>query len=123
MTVVKTYTLSNAEAIAEAEISSPVAGDELELLKAMALCTDATYEKGESTGDPTEVALVVLGDKHGIKKSELAAQHKRVAENPFDSDRKLMSTLNVEGDHYRVNTKGAMDHLLNIVTHVLYKVK
>ncbi len=121
MTVVKTYTLSNAEAIAEAEISSPVAGDELELLKAMALCTDATYEKGESTGDPTEVALVVLGDKHGIKKSELAVQHKRVAENPFDSDRKLMSTLNVDGDHYRVNTKGAMDHLLNIVTHVLRK--
>ena len=121
MTVVKTYTLSNAEAIAEAEISSPVAGDELELLKAMALCTDATYEKGESTGDPTEVALVVLGDKHGVKKSELAVKHQRVAENPFDSDRKLMSTLNVEGDHYRVNTKGAMDHLLNIVTHVLYK--
>lgn len=121
MTVVKTYTLYNINAVAEAEIGRQATGDELELVKTMTLCTDATYEKGESTGDPTEVALVVLGDKHGVKKSELAVKHKRVAENPFDSDRKLMSTLNVEGDHYRVNTKGAMDHLLNIVTHVLYK--
>ena len=121
MTVVKTYTLYNINAVAEAEIGRQASGDELELVKTMTLCTDATYEKGESTGDPTEVALVVLGDKHGVKKSELAAKNKRVAENPFDSDRKLMSTLNVEGDHYRVNTKGAMDHLLHIVTHVLYK--
>ena len=121
MTVVKTYTLYNINAVAESEIGRQATGDELELVKTMTLCTDATYEKGESTGDPTEVALVVLGDKHGVKKSELAVKHQRVAENPFDSDRKLMSTLNVEGDHYRVNTKGAMDHLLNIVTHVLYK--
>ena len=121
MTVVKTYTLYNINAVAESEIGRQATGDELELVKTMTLCTDATYEKGESTGDPTEVALVVLGDKHGVKKSELAVKHQRVAENPFDSDRKLMSTLNVEGDHYRVNTKGARDHLLNIVTHVLYK--
>ncbi|MGL5206980.1 MAG: cation-translocating P-type ATPase [Acidaminococcaceae bacterium] len=121
MTVVKTYTLYNINAVAEAEIGRQATGDELELVKTMTLCTDATYEKGESTGDPTEVALVVLGDKHGVKKSELALKNKRVSENPFDSDRKLMSTLNVDGDHYRVNTKGAMDHLLNIVTHVLYK--
>lgn len=121
MTVVKTYTLYNINAVAETEIGREATGDELELVKTMVLCTDATYEKGESTGDPTEVALVVLGDKHNVKKADLAKNHKRVAENPFDSDRKLMSTLNVEGDHYRVNTKGAMDHLLNIVTHVLYK--
>ncbi len=121
MTVVKTYTLDNINAVAEVEIGRQATGDELELVKTLTLCTDATYEKGESTGDPTEVALVVLGDKHGVKKSNLAVKHQRIAENPFDSDRKLMSTLNVEGDHYRVNTKGAMDHLLNIVTHVLYK--
>jgi len=121
MTVVKTYTLDNINAVAEVEIGRQATGDELELVKTLTLCTDATYEKGESTGDPTEVALVVLGDKHGVKKSNLAVKHQRIAENPFDSDRKLMSTLNVEGDHYRVNTKGAMDHLLNIATHVLYK--
>lgn len=121
MTVVKTYTLQNINALPEAEIGVEATGDELELIKTMVLCTDATYEKGESTGDPTEVALVVLGDKHNVKKADVATKHKRVAENPFDSDRKLMSTLNVEGDHYRVNTKGAMDHLLNIVTRVLYK--
>ena len=120
MTVIKTFTLDNEGATHEAEIGEQAAGDEYELLKTMALCTDATYEKGESTGDPTEVALVVLADKHNVKKAELAKMHKRVAENPFDSDRKMMSTLNVEGDHYRVNTKGAMDHLLNIVTRVLH---
>ncbi|MGE4588407.1 MAG: cation-translocating P-type ATPase [Acidaminococcaceae bacterium] len=120
MTVVKTYTLNNINAVPEVEIGLHASGDEFELVKALTLCTDATYEKGQSTGDPTEVALVVLGDKHGVKKSELTVQNSRIAENPFDSDRKLMSTLNVEGDHYRVNTKGAMDHLLNIVTHVLY---
>lgn len=120
MTVVKTYTLNNINAVPEVEIGLHASGDEFELVKALTLCTDATYEKGQSTGDPTEVALVVLGDKHGVKKSELTVQNPRIAENPFDSDRKLMSTLNVEGDHYRVNTKGAMDHLLNIVTHVLY---
>ncbi len=120
MTVIKTFTLDNEGATHEMEIGEQAAGDEYELLKTMALCTDATYEKGESTGDPTEVALVVLADKHNVKKAELAKMHKRVAENPFDSDRKMMSTLNVEGDHYRVNTKGAMDHLLNIVTRVLH---
>ena len=120
MTVVKTYTLNNINAVPEVEIGLHASGDEFELVKALTLCTDATYEKGQSTGDPTEVALVVLGDKHGVKKSELTVQNPRIAENPFDSDRKLMSTLNVEGDHYRVNTKGAMNHLLNIVTHVLY---
>lgn len=119
MTVTRTFTLDKPAAIMEAEIGDRAEGDNYELLRTMALCTDATFENGESTGDPTEVALVVLADKHNVKKSEILKQHRRVAENPFDSDRKMMSTLNVEGDRYRVHTKGAMDHLMNIVTHVL----
>ncbi|GAY76640.1 cation-transporting ATPase, E1-E2 family [Sporolactobacillus inulinus] len=42
-----------------------------------------------------------------------------MAERPFDSDRKLMSTVNKEGDHYRVHTKGAFDSILKIATHAL----
>ena len=121
MTVVKTYTLYNINAVPEAEISEQAGTDDHELIKTMVLCTDATYENGESTGDPTEVSLVILGDKHGFKKSEINEAFKRVSENPFDSDRKLMSTLNIEGDHYRVHTKGAMDYLLDICTKALYK--
>ncbi len=54
-----------------------------------------------------------------MKKSDLNTKHKRVSENPFDSDRKLMSTLNVEGSGYRVHTKGAIDNLLKISTTAL----
>ena len=120
MTVVKTYTLYNINAIQEAELGLKANNDDFELIKTMVLCTDATYENGESTGDPTEVALVVLGDKHGVRKSEVCNTYKRISEKPFDSERKLMSTLNVEGDHYRVHTKGAMDYLIGICTRVLH---
>ena len=91
------------------------------LIKAMILCSDATYEKGESTGDPTEVALVILGSEHGIQKSELTKKHPRVDEKPFDSDRKLMSTLNQVENGYRVHVKGALDQILKVTTHVLHE--
>lgn len=85
-----------------------------ELIQSFVLCSDATYENGQGTGDPTEVALVAFGDKHGCSKKILEAEHKRVSERPFDSDRKLMSTLNLHGEDYRVHTKGAIDQLLEI---------
>ncbi len=87
-----------------------VSGDETELIKSFVLCTDATYENDQSTGDPTEVALVVLGDKFNITKRDLNSRHQRVSEKPFDSDRKLMSTLNKEENGYRIHTKGALDN-------------
>lgn len=89
-----------------------------ELIRTMVLCTDATYENDEATGDPTEIALVVLGKEYGLEKPVLTKENERVAEKPFDSDRKLMSTLNKEGDAYRVHTKGALDELLKLSTHV-----
>ena len=59
------------------------------------------------------MALVVLGDRFNLEKNTLNAEYKRVSENPFDSDRKLMSTLNEEGSgKYRVHTKGAIDNIL-----------
>ena len=53
-----------------------------------------------------------MGDKFNLEKNTLNAEYKRVGENPFDSDRKLMSTLNEEGNKFRVHTKGAIDNIL-----------
>jgi len=118
MTVVKTYTLNNLKDLSGSEV--PQANDDTkQLIRSFVLCSDATYENGEGTGDPTEIALVALGHKYNILKFQLNDKHKRVSENPFDSDRKLMSTLNVENNSYRVHTKGALDNLLKISTKVL----
>lgn len=114
MTVVKTYTLNNFNEIPHKKDNHTLDNDTLELIRSFVLCSDATYENGEGTGDPTEIALVVLGDKYNILKSELNIKNKRMSENPFDSDRKLMSTLNVEASSYKVHTKGAIDNLLKI---------
>ncbi len=119
MTVVKHYTLNSLKDVPATETNLEADKDEAELIKTFVLCSDATYENGESTGDPTEVALVVLGNKYKLTKKELNAKYNRVGEKPFDSDRKLMSTLNKEGNGYRVHTKGAIDNLLKISTHAL----
>lgn len=119
MTVVKHYTLNNLKEIPSTETSFEASIDEFELIKSLVLCSDATYENGESTGDPTEVALVVLGDRYNITRADLNSKHNRVSEKPFDSDRKLMSTLNKEGNGYRVHTKGAIDNILKISNSVL----
>ena len=119
MTVVKTYTYSTPADL-PAGVAPPALGtDGGELLRSLILCSDATYDNGQSTGDPTEIALVVAGERYGLTKTALNSQHPRVGENPFDSDRKLMSTLNREGESYRVHTKGALDNLLKISTHAL----
>ncbi|WP_330587909.1 cation-translocating P-type ATPase [Anaerocolumna sedimenticola] len=115
MTVVKQYTLHNLKDIPLDDFNTiQASGDEAELVKSLVLCSDATYENGQGTGDPTEVALIILGDRFGLSKAGLNAEHKRISEKPFDSDRKLMSTLNQEGNGYRVHTKGAIDNLLSI---------
>jgi len=112
MTVVKHYTLD------------PVTDDPpVELIKALVLCSDATFENGLGTGDPTEIALVVLGEENNLSKTSLDATYKRVSEIPFDSDRKLMSTLNEVESGYRVHTKGAIDQLIHICTSARIKGK
>jgi HAD ATPase, P-type, family IC len=111
MTVVKTYTLDNLKDISD-ERNQKANVDETELIRSFVLCSDASIDGGQDIGDPTEVALVVLGDKFNLEKNTLNAEYKRVGENPFDSDRKLMSTLNEEGNKFRVHTKGAIDNIL-----------
>lgn len=119
MTVVKSYTLNNLKDIKSAlPVTTPTA-DEKELVKSFVLCSDATYENGQGTGDPTEVALIVLGERFHLDKNTLNNKHKRLSEKPFDSDRKLMSTLNEEETGYRIHTKGAIDNILQLSTTVL----
>lgn len=119
MTVVKCYTLHHLTKVPETGIALAASPGQRELIKTLVLCSDATYENGQSTGDPTEIALVVLGERYNLVKSELNIKHQRVAEKPFDSERKLMSTLNVEGAGYRVHAKGAIDKIINISNRAL----
>ncbi|HEY5585409.1 MAG TPA: cation-translocating P-type ATPase [Ruminiclostridium sp.] len=123
MTVVKHYTLNNLTDVPQTEASLEASNDEIELIKSLVLCSDATYENGQSTGDPTEIALVILGNRYNLSKASLNTINKRVSEKPFDSDRKLMSTLNEEGNAYRVHTKGALDNLMKISNSALVNGK
>ena len=119
MTVVKYYTSGTMMDVDQTAQDLRPSADAGELIRSLVLCSDATYENGQGTGDPTEIALIVFGDKYKLSKNALNQQHQRISEFPFDSDRKLMSTLNVEGNTYRVHTKGAIDNLLKISTHAL----
>lgn len=89
------------------------------LLKAAILASDATEDNGVAIGDPTEVALVMLGDKFGVDEISYRQQHPRLGELAFDSDRKLMSTLHDEEGVPTLYTKGAIDVLLDRSTSVL----
>ncbi len=87
------------------------------------LCNDTQIreaEKGpETIGDPTETALVDLGLKYGLDKRTLDQDLKRVYEIPFDSERKLMTTVHRMDKGFRVFTKGATDELLNKCNKIL----
>ena len=87
--------------------------DEKKLASAMALCSDAELdESGKVTGEPTEAALVAWANKLGADKTTLKARFLRCGEAPFDSTRKLMSTVHVSGSGYIQYTKGAPDVLI-----------
>ena len=81
---------------------------------AMALCSDAELRPGEdaSVGEPTEAALVNYALKIGLPKYELTAAQPRIAEAPFDSDRKMMSTVHRTDGGIIQYTKGACDMVL-----------
>ncbi|MCO7138036.1 calcium-translocating P-type ATPase, PMCA-type [[Clostridium] leptum] len=88
------------------------------LLRLGVLCNDGRVEKGEDgtfkhVGDPTETALVAAGLHFGIDKGKLETEYPRVSEIPFDSDRKLMTTVNYIDGKYVAIVKGAPDILLS----------
>ena len=89
------------------------------LLKCMALCNDAKKQKDTYLGDPTETALVQYAEKFNLNKKTLENKFKRIGEIPFDSVRKLMTTVNIEDNKVVQYTKGAVDELLALCTHIL----
>lgn len=108
--------------------------DNLKLAKYSILCNDASIRDDEQIGDPTEVAFVVWAENLGISVEKFRADNKRISENPFDSDRKLMSTLNVIVNDSTINdvndlsdmnnsnlimiTKGATDIILSRLANI-----
>ena len=110
MTVKKIFT--NAELV-DLEKVTEFNEENTLLFQAEMLCNDTKVaEDGTLTGDPTETALIDMGNKVGFK----LENYPRVAELPFDSDRKLMTTVHKIGEQFYVFTKGGVDELLTCCT-------
>lgn len=91
--------------------------DEKLLAKAMALCCDAELaDDGSVTGEPTEAALVYWANRIGLPKPQLKEEYPRSGEAPFDSGRKMMSTVHLVNGNYIQYTKGAPDMILDKCT-------
>lgn len=89
---------------------------------AMVLANDTKIQKGgKLLGDPTETALIQYAFDKNVDVAKLLTEKKRVQEVAFDSERKLMSTVNVDGDYYLVAVKGAPDLLLKRCTQIVEK--
>ena len=97
-----------------------LAEDETLLMTAMALCSDAELENGEAVGEATECALVNCANQCGMPKHQLSEDLPRVDEAPFDSLRKMMSTLHRAraGEGFIQFTKGAPDEVLRRCSHI-----
>ena len=116
MTVKKFFVNGDLKTLEEANIKDNTTKL---LIDGMILCNDATSTEVSKTGDPTEIALLDVGNKFSIFKDALNSEHKRVNEIPFDSDRKLMTTVNKYDDKYYTFTKGAIDSILKISTKII----
>lgn len=110
------YYYTDGRKIAAEEIDT---GDESEnrLLFGSMLCNDASVKKDQCIGDPTETALVAVGNRLGITEDFVRGAYPRVGEIPFDSDRKLMTTVHASDGQsgktdYLSVTKGAVDVLM-----------
>ena len=114
MTVEKVYTNGELQSAA-----SDIASDN-NTLRIMNFANDTKIDpNGKLIGDPTETALVQFGLDHSFDIREALVEEPRVAELPFDSERKLMSTIHKEADgKYFVAVKGAPDQLLKRVTRI-----
>ena len=84
---------------------------EKQLVIASVLCNDSQIKEGTEIGDPTETALIAYARNRALSDDQIRIDYKRISEIPFDSDRKLMSTLNVVNGENIMYTKGAADVL------------
>ncbi len=110
MTVKKLYTAGQVIAAQDADFHDPI---QEPLLRTALLCSDATVNENGEVGDPTETALVRLGEDHGFDEEVTRGRWPRLTEIPFDSDRKLMSTVHQLSGGLMMVTKGAVDVLMD----------
>jgi len=90
-----------------------------DLLKAASLCNDSRFIDQRWVGDPTETALSEWAIKQGLNLEHTLKLYPRVAEVPFESNRKRMSTVHKHHDHFTVFVKGGVDEVLSQVTHMI----
>lgn len=109
MTVEDYYIDGKRIAAAAVDVSDPAQSC---LLYDSILCNDSTNENGMEIGDPTETALINLGKRCGVEAAEVRRLSPRKGEIPFDSDRKMMSTLHQIDGENRMIVKGAIDCLM-----------
>ncbi len=99
-----------------------------ELLLGCVLCNDGVVAEGSRIGDPTELALLDLAGKYGMKREEVEKDYPRIGEKAFDSDRKMMTTLHRRADGSAVNarvsyTKGSAEEILQHSRYLLSRGK
>ncbi len=124
MSVIQLYANHKITPVNKSDL--PILNDEEKRLLSIAvLCTDATLkktdgDKHETTGDPTETALLDAGIKFQFDKNDLENKHPRVAEVPFDSERKRMTTVNrISDTNFHVNVKGGLDEVLSVCSKII----
>lgn len=109
MTVQKAFTMGR---VWDAEGADAEESPLKELIESSVLCNDGAIHEESHVGDPTETALLAFCRKTGSNENEVRSAYPRLKELPFDSDRKLMSTLHQIHREYTLLTKGAPDVLL-----------
>jgi len=125
MTVVEAYVNHRKDVINRVDPASVLNDEENRLLSISVLCADARTRisedgKFEFTGDPTETALLDFGILYGMHKDEMDKKYPRIAEIPFDSERKRMTTVNgLSEKSTRVNVKGGLDEVLSVCDKII----
>ena len=127
MTVVRAYVNHKTDQINRSAPGTELNDEEKRLLEIAVLCADATMKtNGDGsisfTGDPTETALLEFGVLYGVFKDEMEKSSPRVAEIPFDSERKRMTTVNrTSAMTTRVNVKGGLEEVLSVCNRIIIK--
>ena len=121
MTVKEICLGAQTKKLEDIELAEAKSEEMATLMHGMLLCNDTKYgeKEGELLGDPTETALVAAAHKYDIEKSRYDIRHERKGEIPFDSDRKMMSTINEYKGAFRMYTKGAIESILARCTHAV----